>query len=360
VSSQKIRRVLLMAVWAFVVATATGVQWCVSHTRAKDTTNLSDEKAAEYRRIEVIGCVDRPNEDRIAQLVELLDGYPELLETQTPTSGMTLVHYAAENNLSETIRALAQRGAKLDRLTLDGLAPLHIAAQKNAANAAEALLELKADINQLTIPPRKQEHPRTPLDVASQYGCESVVEVLFKNHAKLDGQSSQQSYPAIHFAMQGSWTLRVDRVKERRELFMQGVKPFTMDPGPLPEDGNAKVIGQLIDAGADLKSRNHNGDQPLHVAIANNQIETVRLLVTRYKDRIDINGRGHETKTPLMTAVCVVSPRNAAVRQRIVELLLENGADKSIGQFDEPIGATAYDLAVRLGVPPSITQLLAP
>lgn len=94
------------------------------------------------------------------------------LDTRTSATGRRPLNYAAENNLADMIRWLAERGAEINRPNLSGFTPLHHAAESGSVASAEALLALGAN--------REARLPSgsTPLDVARQRGHAAVVKLL--------------------------------------------------------------------------------------------------------------------------------------------------------------------------------------
>jgi len=301
---------------------------------------------------------------KFGRLQVILDKYPEFLDVVQEKTGDTLVYRAAEMNSAEMLLYLGKRGAKLDVKTGEGVAALHKAASKNYVAAAKALIDLGADINLLT-DERTETERRSPLDIAAKNGAEGVVELLLQAGAKLDAHPPESSYPAIHFAMRTGWESRVDDVKfmSKEHRLRPDMIP---DPGPIPATGNAAVIGLLVDAGANLKGRNFEGDQPLHVAIKRDQLETMKVLLTKYRDKIEVDGRGWGTGdepglTPLMTAGIGVKPREVAIHLAMIKLLKEYGADLTVKYVeDEFMGRRAYEMAIYSQSDPSIVAALAP
>ncbi len=299
------------------------------------------------------------------RLISILDKYPEFLNAVQEGVGHTLAYRAAEANNEEIILYLGKLGAKVDVRTREGLSPLHIAASRNHVAAVDALIELGADINLLADDGPSLYGNSSALDIAAQYGAEGVVKLLLKHHAKLDAHPPESSNPAIHFAMRRGWEHRARTVKE--SIRMHRWKPEIFpEPGPIPATGNAVVIELLVNAGADLKGKNYEGDQPLHVAIQCDQLETVKVLLAKYRDKIDLNGRGQTKQisvgyTPLMTVVNHANRRNTAMSVAMIELLKEHGADLSVKLVDhEEFTPTAYELAVRDLADPTIISALLP
>src|SRR5438105_9170090 len=78
-----------------------------------------------------------------------------------------------------------------------------------------------------------------------------------------------------------------------------------------------KYVSELLNAGANLESKNIYGWTPLHMAVDTNQLECVRLLTTK----MNINAQ---------TFVRGTAPLHFSVQRGLIEIvhfLLQNGAD---------------------------------
>lgn len=95
-----------------------------------------------------------------------------------------------------------------------------------------------------------------------------------------------------------------------------------------------RIVGLLLDAGADIEQRDLFGWTPLHRVANHGLLQVARLLVAR---GADLNARvvGDEGYTPLMEAA-------SCGRTEVVRLLLESGAEPGIRN---EIGLTAAQLA---------------
>ena len=58
--------------------------------------------------------------------------------------------------------------------------------------------------------------------------------------------------------------------------------------------GNGAMIKSLLEAGADINTRNHSGDTPLMIAVGNGNIEAVAVLLF-HKAAIDVKNQHHNT-----------------------------------------------------------------
>ncbi|MBC6973252.1 ankyrin repeat domain-containing protein [Bacillus sp. Xin] len=102
--------------------------------------------------------------------------------------------------------------------------------------------------------------------------------------------------------------------------------------------GYREIANFLLKKGAHLhvKAKNQNENTPLQAAIANKKIELATFLIEQGADVNAIQSGGW---TGLHEAALLGD-------EKIVALLIENGADKSIKKDD---GKTAYDIALEKG-----------
>ncbi|GEM_PF-575155 len=110
------------------------------------------------------------------------------------------------------------------------------------------------------------------------------------------------------------------------------------------EKGNTITVQDLLEAGADLKWRNHVGRTALIAAAHNAHLDTVRFLLSR---GASVNAGDQNGKTALMYAV-------TRGHTTTIKALLEAGADVNVQDSN---GATAITLAAEIGNT-EIVQLL--
>src|SRR5690606_27887376 len=97
--------------------------------------------------------------------------------------------------------------------------------------------------------------------------------------------------------------------------------------------GNADIVRQLLDAGADVNRPLANGETPLMMAARTGDTDTIQLLLDR---GADINARENlRGTTALMWAA---ANRNAPA----LRLLLANGADHTANSATTPPGRSPY------------------
>jgi ankyrin repeat protein len=195
--------------------------------------------------------------------------------------------------------APAARSANYD-LRRDGLAPLHFAAREGHEGLIYFLLERKANVN------IKNSSGATPLHEAARSGNVNVMGLIIRRGAEINAQDAKGN-SALHIAV--------------------------------PPQNHQAAIKLLLNSGIDPHLRDDYGDTPLHALISlNRSPETVKTLLD---GDVDITARNINGQTPLFLAV-------KEDRLALVPLLLSRGAD--IFAADNS-GITPFDYAMRLKGP---------
>jgi ankyrin repeat protein len=111
-------------------------------------------------------------------------------------------------------------------------------------------------------------------------------------------------------------------------------------------EGNAAIVDELLQAGADPVLKNVDGNQALWLACFGENPEVVRLLITAGCDVDNANVNG---VTPLMYTA-------SSGKEQMVEMLLDAGADPSLKNPDD---FTAFDLSATLKIFRLLKQAMA-
>ncbi|WCR57690.1 MAG: Phosphocholine transferase AnkX [Wolbachia endosymbiont of Ctenocephalides felis wCfeJ] len=131
----------------------------------------------------------------------------------------------------EVVKFLVDKGASINAKDRFGWTPLHSAAVSNTGNIAKLLIDMGADIN------AKNDDNKTPFELACKNGKTEVASFLAT-------VQDNRHRTALHYAAQ---------------------------------EGNLKLVGLLIEKGADVNAKDNEGKTPLDLAKANH-IEIVSLL----------------------------------------------------------------------------------
>lgn len=177
-------------------------------------------------------------------LIELLLNYGARVNEKTGTFKLSPLHVAstgirgkANQNICEVLIA---HGADLNSKDIHNSTPLHWAAKVGNAAVVELLLGYGANVNAVNI------NNQTPLFESSRCHQSLVVDLLLSHNATVNITDNQGWTPLLR-AFQKS--------------------------------GGDKIVKALVFSGADVNVSNFNGESPLHLAVAQNNIDIVRLLL---------------------------------------------------------------------------------
>jgi ankyrin repeat protein len=222
-------------------------------------------------------------------------------------------------------------------------------------NFIKLLIESGADIN------GQDERGETALTIAVKNGNTELVELLIEKGAEINGKN-KDGETALTIAVR-SWSPRALAIIIKRQPELNNKTTLTRFTSHI------KNIELLIEKGADINSKNMDGETVLMNAIQNGNTELVELLI---KNGAEINGKSKDGETALMYAaqngntelVARLIKNGAEINGKskdgetalmfaifenhteIVELLIENGAN--INAQDKK-GDTALLLAVQSG-----------
>ena len=158
--------------------------------------------------------------------------------------GYSSIHYAAAGGHEDIVRLLAECGANLDLLSVNGLTPLHVAGGygrlepipvgrainvEQSTNVMRTLIELGADVNATDF------NDRTPLHTAVAHEfSDTTVQILLEGGANPNAHTWQME-SVLHVALESMREVVADLI-----------------PEGLLTDNKRDVIKLLVDAGADV------------------------------------------------------------------------------------------------------------
>jgi ankyrin repeat protein len=198
---------------------------------------------------------------------------PQLNISATDDLGRTAMHFATQMNCASSIYALAAAGGSIDAQDNYGWTPLHYASAFNHEESMYTLIELHANLNL----PDNQDF--TPLAIAESFEHNAATLILTAAEARNDHPAV--GYSALHIASN-------DVSIEMAMLLLALRHP--VDPpdefGRTPflhaaSRGNVSIMSALIDAGANINTQDDSGLSALHVAVEENQIDAIFLLLQR-------------------------------------------------------------------------------
>ncbi len=101
----------------------------------------------------------------------------------------------------------------------------------------------------------------------------------------------------------------------------------------------ADVVEQIVEAGVDVKARNHSRETPLHIATASSDPNAQDTAIALLRSGAEIDGRNSKGETALHCAVHAANPD-------VMRTLLGFGADVTVLDGE---GLTASEVAIRSG-----------
>ncbi len=174
----------------------------------------------------------------------LLKDNPDLLHIQDP-NGVTLLHTAVITGKIEICRLLIEKGMYLDHKNNNGFSPLFLAMDRGRNAIAGLLIDKGADID------GRGYRNRTILHMAVNSGNLSVLKMILKRHPDLSEED-----------IAGDTALDL--------LFTRGYLE--------EETGNA-ILKLMIDNGADVNAKDHNGTSILIRAVEHKLTEAAIYLI---------------------------------------------------------------------------------
>ena len=264
-------------------------------------------------------------------------------------SGRTPLIIAMYKNLEQFALHLIERGANLGAKDSLGQSALIIASRRGYTTVVKALLAQSADPNAVDV-----DH-QTPLHVASENGHYQIVRILLDFEADVSAKDIIARTP-MHLACTGNhletvqellkktpdlhcfdsvdveaWMPLTDVVELQNEEIVEMLLHYAgRNAGNFFGDSlqqsvlgaarveNEKILGLLLDAGADINFQDDYGNTALQLAAWYLHSKNVLLLLAR---RVNLELRDREGNTALSDAAAVGS-------MAISKLLLDAGAEK--------------------------------
>ena len=206
--------------------------------------------------------------------------------------GMTALHWAAYQDDLDLTTLLVRAGADVKAASRYGVTPLSLACTNGNAPIVGLLLKAGADPN-AALPGGE-----TPLMTAARTGAPAVVKALLAHGARVDAKDDRRGQSALMWAA---------------------------------AEGHAAIVRDLIQAGADFRTRLPSGFTPLLFAVREGRLDVVRALLEAGADvnePIPMEGRrrGYGGRLPPAGATpLLVAVTNA--HYELASALLDAGAN---------------------------------
>ena len=232
--------------------------------------------------------------------------------------GSTALMRAASANRVETMQLLIVSGAKVNVANAGGMTALMVAAFGGYADAVRVLITNKAEIN------ASDTEGRTALMAAATSGDAPTVEALLANGANPNATDAGRGTPMTYAAAEGHAAVM-------QALEKHGLKPNAGDFALAAAGCHADAVKIALASGVNVNGENGQ-IVPLLSAAGTGCIDVAQLLLER---GADVNAKDHDGWTPLIKAA-------QAGHTEMVQLLMDHGADPTIADND---GRTAWMLA---------------
>jgi ankyrin repeat protein len=226
--------------------------------------------------------------------------------------GQTALHKASSRRDDiDTMHIILKHGLDVNALDNNGLTPLDLA---NSERTVGLLLEHGANIN------LRNGQGQTALHKVSLLGNPNIIHLILNHGADVDAQDDGGSTP-LH-------------------LVISDASPWDAE----------QAIGVLLERGANINMRNHEGQTALHKASSRRDDIVIMYLILKHHP--DVNALDNNGSIALHLAI---SDANSWYARRAVGLLLEHGANINLRNGQ---GQTALHSASLRGYPNIIHLIL--
>ncbi|GBL81153.1 Serine/threonine-protein phosphatase 6 regulatory ankyrin repeat subunit B [Araneus ventricosus] len=241
-------------------------------------------------------------------IVEFLCNKKALLHLKD-LMGFTALHYGCLNGHENVVNYLIEKGAKINATDTEKRMPLHLAALNGHIKVIEILISKGVDLNST------DAKGCSALHLSSANDKETVVEFLLTKGATVNHWNDFH-FSALFLAIKNHnvkiLQLLIAKGADINLINSLGLKALHF--GAL--HGNREIIEELIMQNVDINDQSFAGT-PLHLAVLNNTIEVVEVLI---KNGALIDAKCKSGFTPL----CFAAKKND---KEVVKMLIKNGAN---------------------------------
>ena len=277
--------------------------------------------------------------------------------------GQTVLNVACEFGHLDTIRWAIEKGVDVNERDEFGKSAVWVAASFGYPKVVEMLIEFGADVNVADI-----EIGHTPLERTVSFAHVDVMEILLKNgaecdiknllmaaqsdhveaatlllkHVDVNASSEDGGNTALGFAScHGNAKMVQCLIAHGADVNMRG-HTYPLTAATL--HGHADVMQVLLEHGANVEQVDENGFRPLHVAVIDENLESVKVLVEQGQADINAYENPLENFESSCTPLCIASIYG---NLDIVRYLIAQEADLSLSE--KPSGTSPLALAIKKG-----------
>jgi len=280
----------------------------------KDMVELLISKGADVNEEDNSGCT--------ALYWAAMQGSKDLVELLIAKGAapISAIHLAARAGDLAKVKSLVEEGTDVNTKGKGSgdETPLFAAIRAdNADNSdvAKFLIAKGADVN------AKDKNGQTPLHEACEHGMRNMVELLIAEGADVNAKDNGGATPLHLMFYSGRCRMDVAELLIAKGANVNAKLTSGRWMGLTPlhyavESGHMKIVGLLIDKGADINTQKSDGETPLQEACKLGYKDMVELLVAK---GADINAKDNKGQTALSSA-------KEQGHEEIVKLLRKHGA----------------------------------
>ena len=244
----------------------------------------------------------------------------------------------------DVVELLLKRGAHLLKNDYGEIA-LHVAAKYGSADAVKRLLDIGADLS------ARDLFGYTPLHKATMAARSEIVSILLDFDSDVHDSSNDRVLTPLHLAVSNK-DIDTTVILLKHGASVSAVAPEKYTPIHLAARcGSADILDKLLNyvkQPSDLDLRNKDGDTALHIAIGENSLAKVAMLLNNEADLLATNTRG---KSPIhIAAQCATA--------YILDTLLNHLEQPSDLILRDTYGDTPLHLAVESSSSTKVAALL--
>ncbi|KAL6696427.1 ankyrin repeat-containing domain protein [Trichoderma pleuroticola] len=207
-------------------------------------------------------------------------------------TGSTVLHIAAGQGYTLTVKALLEQGARMDMEDSTGAYPLHRAVRRGNHETLKQLLV--RDTKQIVNLPDKYKF--TPMHVACQLGWTQCVAILLEHDASLSNDSGAIETPIGLAIENGHIDVVRTLLKHTPSLVGNCRKPLIQ----AARRGSIDMVKFLCESGVDTSYKDQLGQTALHKASIFGQADLVEYLLET--NRVPVDAMDESQRTPLYFA----------------------------------------------------------
>ncbi|TCI03923.1 hypothetical protein EZV61_06930 [Corallincola luteus] len=221
------------------------------------------------------------------------------------SNGVTALMRAVSSGQTDIVKLLIKHGANVNLTNLGGWSALHIAADKSDVDES-----VQSQIARLLIKAGAKTSGRTtngatPLMLAVKANKPLLTQVLRSTSAEPNAANIRGITPLMQACHDGNLALVQQLLASKPNLAHRAsngldVLQMTVANGQGGDRVQAGVVKLLIDAGAELGSKDGKGNTALHIAVIRKRGKVAEVMLAAGADQSILNKKG---RSPLMLAV---------------------------------------------------------